>query len=155
MLGAGDFSMIECCVLLALAGQPKSKCELIAQGVDVYRDHGGDHPTGSTAPPSCMAIPENQLSPEGKAEQRRIGKNGVLSRHGYGIGAEELLSALLPGMSKAAGSSLVRIVRRALPQSSGRRRFRGCGRDLEQGPRAGRCSARASPPPLVAASSIN
>src|SRR5215471_18826146 len=36
-IGAGDFSMIECCVLLALAGQ-RDKCELIARGVDVYRD---------------------------------------------------------------------------------------------------------------------
>src|SRR6516165_3734188 len=33
-----------------------------------------------------MAIPEDQLSPE-EAEQRRIGKNGVLSS-GYGIGGE-------------------------------------------------------------------
>jgi hypothetical protein len=31
MLGAGDFSMIEACVLLALAGQ-RDKCQLIAEG---------------------------------------------------------------------------------------------------------------------------
>ena len=83
MLGAGDFSMIEACVLLALAGQ-RDKCELIAQGVDVYRDmaatiYGLDRAT-------CMAIPEDDLSPE-QGEQRRIGKNGVLSS-GFGIGAE-------------------------------------------------------------------
>ena len=75
--------MIECCVLLALAGE-HDKCELIAQGVDVYRDmaatiYGLDRV-------AFMAIPEDQLSPE-ETEQRRIGKNGVLSS-GYGIGAE-------------------------------------------------------------------
>ena len=37
ILGAGDFSMIEACVLLALAGQ-QDKCKLIAEGTDVYRD---------------------------------------------------------------------------------------------------------------------
>ena len=82
-LGAGDFSMIECCVLLALAGQ-QDKCELISQGVDVYRDlaatiYGLDRA-------AFMAIPEYDLSPQ-QTEQRRIGKNGVLSS-GYGIGAE-------------------------------------------------------------------
>jgi hypothetical protein len=35
--GIGDFSMIETCVLLALAGQ-HDKCRMIADGVDVYRD---------------------------------------------------------------------------------------------------------------------
>jgi DNA polymerase len=83
VLAAGDFSMIECCVLLALAGQ-HDKCELITQGVDVYRDmattiYGLDRA-------AFMAIPEDQLSPE-ETERRRIGKNGVLSS-GYGIGAE-------------------------------------------------------------------
>ena len=83
LMCAGDFSMIECCVLLALAGQ-HDKCELIAQGVDVYRDmaatiYGLDRAR-------FMAIPEDDLSPE-ETEQRRIGKNGVLSS-GYGIGAE-------------------------------------------------------------------
>jgi hypothetical protein len=82
-LTAGDFSMIEACVLLALAGQ-HDKCALIAQGVDVYRDmaatiYGLDRKT-------FMGVPEDQLSPE-QTEQRRIGKNGVLSS-GFGIGAE-------------------------------------------------------------------
>ena len=82
-LGAGDFSAIECCVLLALAGQ-RDKCELIAQGVDVYRDMASTIYGLDRA--AFMAIPEDQLSPV-EAEQRRIGKNGVLSS-GYGIGAE-------------------------------------------------------------------
>ena len=80
---AGDFSMIECCVLLALAGQ-QDKCELIAQGVDVYRDMAATIYGLDRA--AFMAIPEDQLSPE-ETEQRRIGKNGVLSS-GYGIGVE-------------------------------------------------------------------
>ena len=83
VFGAGDFSMIECCVLLALAGQ-QDKCELIAQGVDVYRDMAATIYGLDRA--AFMAIPEDQLSPE-ETEQRRIGKNGVLSS-GYGIGAE-------------------------------------------------------------------
>ena len=83
VFGAGDFSMIECCVLLALAGQ-QDKCELIAQGVDVYRDMAATIYGLDRA--AFMAIPEDQLSPE-QTEQRRIGKNGVLSS-GYGIGAE-------------------------------------------------------------------
>jgi DNA polymerase bacteriophage-type len=83
MLGAGDFSMIECCVLLALAGQ-QDKCELIAQGVDVYRDMAATIYGLDRA--AFMGIPEDQLLPE-ETEQRRIGKNGVLSS-GYGIGAE-------------------------------------------------------------------
>ena len=61
MLGAGDFSMIECCVLLALAGQ-QDKCELIAQGVDVYRDMAATIYGLDRA--AFMAIPEDQLSPE-------------------------------------------------------------------------------------------
>ena len=83
LICAGDFSMIECCVLLALAGQ-QDKCELIAQGVDVYRDMAATIYGLDRA--AFMAIPEDQLSPE-EIEQRRIGKNGVLSS-GYGIGVE-------------------------------------------------------------------
>ena len=83
IFGAGDFSMIEACVLLALAGQ-KDKCELIAQGVDIYRDmattiYGLDRA-------AFMGVPEDDLSPE-QTEQRRIGKNAVLGC-GYQIGAE-------------------------------------------------------------------
>jgi DNA polymerase bacteriophage-type len=83
LICAGDFSMIECCVLLALAGQ-QDKCELIAQGVDVYRDMAATIYGLDRA--AFMAIPEDQLSPQ-EIEQRRIGKNGVLSS-GYGIGVE-------------------------------------------------------------------
>jgi DNA polymerase len=82
-LGAGDFSMIEACMLLALASQ-QDKCKLITEGADVYRDmaatiYGLDRDV-------FMAIPQDSLSPD-EAEQRRIGKNGVLSC-GYGVGAE-------------------------------------------------------------------
>jgi DNA polymerase bacteriophage-type len=83
MFGAGDFSAIECCVLLALAGQ-RDKCQLIAQGVDVYRDTAATIYGLDRA--AFMAIPDDDLSPE-QAEQRRVGKNGVLSS-GYQIGAE-------------------------------------------------------------------
>jgi DNA polymerase len=82
-LGAGDFSMIEACVLLALAGQ-QDKCKLIAEGSDVYRDMAAT--IYGLYRDAFMAIPEDQLSSE-QVEQRRIGKNGVLSC-GYGIGAE-------------------------------------------------------------------
>jgi DNA polymerase len=83
LLGAGDFSAIECCVLLALAGQ-KDKCEQIAGGTDVYRDMASTiYRLDRTV---FMALAEDALSPE-QAEQRRIGKNGVLGC-GYGIGAE-------------------------------------------------------------------
>jgi DNA polymerase len=83
LICAGDFSMIEACVLLALAGQ-HDKCKLIAEGADVYRDMAATIYGLDRA--SFMAIPEDQLSPE-QTEQRRIGKNGVLSS-GYGIGVE-------------------------------------------------------------------
>jgi DNA polymerase len=83
MLGAGDFSMIEACVLLALAGQ-HDKCQLIAQGVDIYRDMAAT--IYRLDRDAFMGVPEDQLSPE-EIEQRRIGKNGVLGC-GYQIGAE-------------------------------------------------------------------
>jgi DNA polymerase len=83
VFGAGDFSMIEACVLLALAGQ-HDKCKLIAEGVDVYRDMAATIYGLDRA--AFMAIPEDQLSSE-ETEQRRIGKNGVLSS-GYQISAE-------------------------------------------------------------------
>jgi site-specific DNA-cytosine methylase len=83
MLGAGDFSMIEACVLLALAGQ-HDKCKLIAQGVDIYRDMAAT--IFGLDREAFMAIPEDRLSPD-ETEQRRIGKNAVLGC-GYQIGAE-------------------------------------------------------------------
>jgi DNA polymerase len=83
VLGAGDFAAIECCVLLALAGQ-HDKCKLIADGVDVYRDmaatiYGLDRD-------AFLAIPEEDLTTE-QSEQRRIGKSSVLGC-GYQMGAE-------------------------------------------------------------------
>jgi hypothetical protein len=80
-LGAGDFSMIEACVLLALAGQ-RDKCDLIAQGADIYRDMAATIYRLDRA--GFVAIPEDALSSE-ESEQRRIGKNAVL---GCGIGGE-------------------------------------------------------------------
>jgi DNA polymerase len=71
MFGAGDFSMIEACVLLALAGQ-HDKCKLIAQGAEVYRDMAATIYGLDRA--AFMSVPEDQLSPE-QAEQRRIGKS--------------------------------------------------------------------------------
>ena len=60
VFGAGDFSMIECCVLLALAGQ-QDKCELITQGVDVYRDMAATIYGFDRA--AFMAIPEASFRP--------------------------------------------------------------------------------------------
>jgi hypothetical protein len=83
MLGAGDFSMIETCVLLALAGQ-HDKCELIAAGSDIYRDMAAS--IFGLDRDAFMGIHEDELTPE-QTEQRRAGKNAVLGC-GYGIGAE-------------------------------------------------------------------
>ncbi|HZZ21073.1 MAG TPA: hypothetical protein VFE60_00105 [Roseiarcus sp.] len=77
MLGAGDFSMIECCVLLALAGQ-QDKCELIAQGVDVYRDmaatiYGLDRAAFMAIPEDPAFAPADGTAPhwqERRPEQR-------------------------------------------------------------------------------------
>jgi DNA polymerase len=81
--GAGDFSLIEVCMLLALAGE-HGKCRLIADGVDVYRDMAAviyrlDHD-------AFLALPKDALTVE-QAEQRRIGKNTILGC-GYAMGAE-------------------------------------------------------------------
>jgi len=83
LFGAGDFAAIECCMLLALARQ-HDKCAMIASGVDVYRDmaariYGLD-------PDAFLAIDKKELTAE-QTEQRRVGKNGVLSC-GYQISAE-------------------------------------------------------------------
>ncbi len=83
VLGTGDFSMIEACVLLALAGQ-HDKCELIAQGIDVYRDMAVR--IFGLNRDAFLAIPEAKLTVEQK-EQRRIGKNTVLGC-GYQMGEE-------------------------------------------------------------------
>jgi DNA polymerase len=81
--GAGDFGMIETCILLALAGQ-RDKCGLIASGVDIYRDmaatiYGLDRE-------AFAAIPKEELTVE-QHEQRHVGKNTILGC-GYGMGAD-------------------------------------------------------------------
>ena len=147
VFGAGDFSMIECCVLLALAGQ-QDKCELITQGVDVYRDMAATiYGLDRTA---FMAIPEDHLSPEA-TEQRRIGKNGVLSS-GYGVGAEGFYRRFCRHVE--GGKEARYPDRRRIPQSVGVNGAADCGA-TSNNPRGGRCSVRASPPWRVAASSIS
>jgi DNA polymerase len=91
--GAGDFAMIETCVLLALAGQ-HDKCELIAADVDIYRDmaatiYGLDRADRA----AYLAIPKNELTVE-QAEQRQVGKNTILGC-GYQMGPERFRSAYL------------------------------------------------------------
>jgi hypothetical protein len=75
--------MIETCVLLALAGQ-RDKCDLIADGVDIYRDMAATIYRLDRR--AFLAIPKEKLTVE-QAEQRRIGKNTVLGC-GYSIGAD-------------------------------------------------------------------
>jgi DNA polymerase len=80
--GVGDFSMIETCVLLALAGQ-HDKCRLIEQGVDVYRDmaalvYGLDRE-------EFLAIPKDELTRE-QVEQRQMGGKTPVLGCGYGFG---------------------------------------------------------------------
>jgi DNA polymerase len=83
LLGAGDFAMIEACVLLALAGQ-HDKCALIASGLDVHRDMAAR--IYGLNRDAFLAIDKQELTAE-QTEQRRVGKNGVLSC-GYQISAE-------------------------------------------------------------------
>lgn len=83
MLGAADFSMIEACIELALAGQ-HDKTKLIAAGVDIYRDAAATI-FGIPDRKSFLAIDGKELSPE-QVEIRRVGKASVLGC-GYGIGA--------------------------------------------------------------------
>jgi DNA polymerase len=79
--GVGDFSMIETCVLLALAGQ-HDKCELIASGVDIYRDMAAS--IYGLDPEAFAAIPKDELTLE-QHGQRNSGKNTVLGC-GFGMG---------------------------------------------------------------------
>jgi DNA polymerase bacteriophage-type len=88
--GAGDFSAIELCVLLALAGQ-SDKAALIADGVDIYRDmavtiFGLDRD-------AFLAVPKNNLTVE-QVEWRQVGKNPVLGC-GYGMGDQTFRSRYL------------------------------------------------------------
>jgi DNA polymerase len=86
-LGSGDFSEIEARVALALAGQ-HDKCQLLANGVDVYRDmaariYGLDRD-------AFLAIPKNELTVE-QQQQRQAGKNTILGC-GFGLGADTFRS---------------------------------------------------------------
>jgi DNA polymerase len=83
LFGAGDFSMIETCVLLALAGQ-HDKCELIAGGADIYRDMAATIYRLDRA--AFAAIPKEALTID-QLEQRQVGKNTILGC-GYGMGAD-------------------------------------------------------------------
>jgi DNA polymerase len=95
VFGAGDFSQIETCVLLALAGQ-HDKAALIAAGTDIYRDmaaqiYGLDRRT-------FLAIADEQLTLE-QREQRQVGKNTILGC-GYQMGAERFGRQYLRHLSK-------------------------------------------------------
>ena len=145
VFGAGDFSMIEACVLLALAGQ-HDKCKLITEGADVYRDmaatiYGFDRN-------AFMAIPEEDLSPD-ETEQRRTGKNGVLSC-GYGIGAEGFYRRFCRHVEggKELAAKIVAVYR-----NTWRRLCRTCG-GISNRLRVGQCFAPTRPPSRIAASNI-
>jgi DNA polymerase len=81
--GVGDFSMIETCVLLALAGE-HDKCRLIAEGADIYRDMAAT--IFGLNRETFLAIPEDKLTVE-EQEWRRIGKNTILGC-GFAMGAD-------------------------------------------------------------------
>jgi hypothetical protein len=80
--GAGDFLMIETCVLLALAGQ-HDKCRLIAEGVDIYRDMAAT--VYRLDREAFQAIPKDELTLE-QQEQRRLGGKIPVPDCGYGLG---------------------------------------------------------------------
>jgi DNA polymerase len=87
-LAVGDFSMIEACVVLALAKQ-WDKVELILKGLDPYRDMGGDiFKLPPEAREAFLAVPKEALSAE-QETWRSAGKVGVLSG-GFGISAQGL-----------------------------------------------------------------
>jgi DNA polymerase len=95
VFGCGDFSMIETCVLLALAGQ-RDKCELIADGVEIYGDmaatiYGLDRNT-------FLGIAKEELTLE-QQEKRRTGKNTVLGC-GYQMGPDTFRRRYLRHMAK-------------------------------------------------------
>jgi DNA polymerase len=98
MFGVGDFSMIETCVLLALAGQ-RDKCELIANGVDIYRDMGSiiHHLDRDT----FIAIPKHDLTVE-QSRYRQDGKNAVLGC-GYYMGPERFQTQYCKHLSNEEG----------------------------------------------------
>ena len=101
--GAGDFSMIETCVLLALAGQ-HDKCGLIADGVEIYRDmaatiYGLDHE-------AFLSVSKDELTLE-QQQQRRTGKNTVLGC-GYSMGPDTFRRRYLRHMPNEEAESFAR-----------------------------------------------
>jgi len=80
--GAGDFETIEARIVLALAGQ-HDKVELLASGVDVYRDVAADI-FKLNDKDAFLAIRKEDLTPQ-QNEQRQIGKNTALGC-GFGLG---------------------------------------------------------------------
>jgi DNA polymerase len=127
MLGAGDFSMIEACVLLALAGQ-HDKCAIIAKGADVYRDMASS--IFGLDRDAFLGVPEDALTPE-QTEQRRAGKNAVLGC-GYGIGAEGFYRRFCRHAEdgRALAARIVGVYRNVWAPA-----VRGLWRDLEQSAR--------------------
>jgi DNA polymerase len=81
--GVGDFSMIETCVLLALAGQ-HDKTRLIADGEDIYRDMAAS--IYRLDRDAFLAIAKDELTLE-QEQQRHVGKNTVLGC-GYQMGPD-------------------------------------------------------------------
>ena len=143
--GAGDFSMIEaaCCWRSPANRTNASSSPKGSTSIATWRRPS----TGSTAPPSWRsprtAFARGDRTAPDRQEWRL--KQRLSDRRG------RLLSPFLPDMSKTAGSSPPGSS--ASTAISGRRWFRGCGA-ISNGPRAGRCCARASPPSRIAASSI-
>lgn len=99
--GAGDYSMIETCILLALAGQ-RDKVELIASGVDVYRDMAAT--IYRLDREYFLGLDEAELSLEQSA-QRQIGKGTVLGC-GYGMGPPRFRHQYLRHLSVAEATKL-------------------------------------------------
>jgi DNA polymerase len=92
--GVGDFSMIEVCVLLALAGQ-RDKCRLIASGADLYRDMAATIYRLSRE--TFLAIPKDELTVE-QQEQRQAGKVTIIGC-GYQMGAPRFRQTYLRHLS--------------------------------------------------------
>jgi DNA polymerase len=100
LFGIGDFSMIEACILLALAGQ-RDKCDLIASGADIHRNMAAQlFGLGQ----DFLDTPEEELTHE-QTGQRRIGKGGVLGC-GYQIGPERFRLQFLRHLSTEASKEL-------------------------------------------------
>jgi DNA polymerase len=94
----GDYSMIEVCVLLGLAGQ-HDKTKLIADGVDSYRDMAAT--IYDLDRDAFQAIPVEELNVE-QQQQRQAGKVTVLGC-GYQMGTDAFRSRYLRHMGLDEG----------------------------------------------------